>query len=400
MARKINVGIIGLGNCAKSFIEGVIAYSITKDELEYDRLPGLAHSTIGGYEVSDIQIGLAIDVDSRKVGKSVNRAIYSLPNCSKAPGSDVVGRDLEYEILYNQYKGFFSEVPKFQVVQRGIILDGVASHMMATDENDEERFYVASDQSPPSFCGMVNLIKESQIDVALIYLPVGSEHATRFYVEALIAAKVPFVNCIPVFIVSDPEWQKKIADAGIVAIGDDMRSQFGASILSQVIQEAMLARGINVKFHSQINQGGNTDFLNMTDSGRLQSKKISKENVIKSQNELYGHKMKDGSVYAGPSDYIPYLKDNKVAILRVEGEGFLGMPITLDCRLSVQDSPNSAGIVIDAVRYLMTARDMGVTGPLYGPSAITQKTPPKQLKFADAMEECQKYINHVPNKKS
>jgi myo-inositol-1-phosphate synthase len=229
---------------------------------------------------------------------------------------------------------------------------------------------------------------DNKIDVLLNYLPVGSETATRFYVEACLEAKVPFVNCIPVFIVSDPYWENRLIEAGIPAIGDDMRSQLGASVLSQALQELFFNRGMQVKFHEQTNHGGNTDFLNMMDQSRLASKKISKENVIRSQNDIRGIPVPKNGIYAGPSSYIPYHGDNKVAHFRIEATGFGGAPVTFDARLSVQDSPNSAGVVIDAIRYLQVARELCLVGSLRGPSAATQKTPPTQMMIDQAYEEC------------
>jgi myo-inositol-1-phosphate synthase len=229
----------------------------------------------------------------------------------------------------------------------------------------------------------------NKIDVLLNYLPVGSQEATEFYVEGCLEAKVPFVNCIPVFIVSDKKWEARIKKAGIPAIGDDMRSQLGASVMSQALQELFFNRGCTVQFHEQTNHGGNTDFLNMMDASRLASKKISKENVIRSQNDLRNIPVPKNGIYAGPSSYIAYHGDNKVAHFRIEAKGFGGAPLIFDARLSVQDSPNSAGVVIDAIRYVTVAREMGLVGSLRGPSAATQKTPPTQMMIDDAHKECE-----------
>lgn len=373
----IRVAIIGVGNCAKSLVEGVLKYP------ERQHMNGLAFGLIGGYKVSDIEFVLAYDVDVRKVGRWLHEAIYQLPNNAMDIIDQCEGGDLD--INYS---------PAQCVVKMGSVLDGVAGHMHAMDTADDRRFYISKESEEPTLDCVVEELKEAKVDVVLIYLPVGSTQATRFYVEACLKAKVAFVNCIPEFIVSDPYWQEQITRAGIPAIGDDMRSQVGASILSQCLHEMFLQRGATIKFHCQTNQGGNTDFHNMCDQTRLKSKKISKENVIRSQNDLKGIHTERDSVYAGPSDYIPYLGDNKVAHIRIEAEGFGGAPINLDCRLSVQDSPNSAGVVIDAIRYLMVAKDMGIVGPLYGPSAATQKTPPTQMTMADAYAECLKFANY------
>lgn len=365
---SIRVGVIGVGNCAKSLIEGVALYGHSV----MGRTEGLAFPLIGGYSAKDIEFVLAYDVDARKVGRPLSEAIYAPPNCAM----NLAGNSVR--------------VCGDTIVQMGSIRDGVASHMLAETADDKERFFLAEERQQPMFERVVEQFMKYRVDVALIYLPVGSQQATEFYVKALLEARVSFVNCIPVFIVSDPLWQKRIHESGVVAIGDDMRSQVGASVLSQALQELFLNRGATVNFHCQTNEGGNTDFLNMLDRQRTESKKLSKENVITSQNDLRGVKAKKNSVHAGPSDYIPYLGDNKVAHFRIEAQGFGGAPITLDARLSVQDSPNSAGVVIDAIRYVKTAYDNGIRGPLYGPSAATQKTPPKQLSLSEAYEECKK----------
>jgi myo-inositol-1-phosphate synthase len=271
------------------------------------------------------------------------------------------------------------------IVKRGAVLDGISEHMLSLPEKESFRVSSGIDLS---FADLVAELKSAEVDVLLNYLPVGSEEATRFYIEACLEAKVPFVNCIPVFIASNPEWAEKIRSAGIPAIGDDMRSQLGASVLSQALQELFFNRGMQVRFHSQTNHGGNTDFLNMMNQSRLASKKISKENVIRSQNDIRGIPVPENGIYAGPSSYIAYHGDNKIAHFRIEATGFGGAPVVFDARLSVQDSPNSAGVVIDAVRYLQVARELGVVGPLYGPSAATQKTPPKQMMIQDAFAEC------------
>lgn len=366
MKNKIRVAVIGVGNCAKSLIEGVALYSKT------GQTDGLAFPDIGGYKAENIQFVLAYDVDHRKIGMHLSHAIYQKPNC--AMDFNVDSEDL-LDVTGNTY------------VKMGRVLDGVASHMINFDEDESFRIDEESEQLTED--KLLEDLAEHKVDVALIYLPVGSEMATQFYVEAFLKAKVPFVNCIPVFIVSNPQWEQRIKDAGIPAIGDDMRSQLGASVMSQALQELFFNRGMKVKFHEQTNHGGNTDFLNMMDQSRLASKKISKENVIRSQNDIRGIPVPKNGIYAGPSSYIAYHGDNKVAHFRIEAEGFGGAPVTFDARLSVQDSPNSAGVVIDAIRYLQVAREMEMVGSLRGPSAATQKTPPTQMMIQDAFEECE-----------
>jgi myo-inositol-1-phosphate synthase len=236
---------------------------------------------------------------------------------------------------------------------------------------------------------VVASLKKSGADILINYLPVGSQEATEFYAQAAIDAGVAFLNCIPVFIASNPKWEQKFIDAGLPLVGDDMRSQLGASVLSQVLQELAFDRGLLVDFHQQLNIGGNTDFNNMMVQSRLASKKKSKENVIRAQNDIRGIPVPEHSLFAGPSTFLPYLKDNKVAYFNLRLRGFGDAPVTIDIKLSVQDSENSAGVVIDAIRYLKVARELGVTGALRGPSAWTQKTPPEQMMYADAKAECE-----------
>jgi myo-inositol-1-phosphate synthase len=367
---SIKVGIVGVGNCAKSLVEAVVYFKTNPEDTT-----GLAFPKIGGYTPADIQFLCAFDVDQRKVGLTLGDAIYTGTNCAK----DLIERDTVKKVLN-----------RCQFVYGGPMYDGVAPHMLTTDKTDRSRFCVNSYDLKDSvaelkLATMRAVLHRDRPDVMLLYLPVGSQKATEAYVNLFLELKIPFVNCIPVFIVSDEQWKQKIIDAGICAIGDDMRSQVGASVLSQVLQEMFISRGAEVDFHCQQNSGGNTDFLNMTDKTRLISKKISKENVI---NSVVGGQ--DCFVHAGPSDYVEYLGDKKVATIRIEARGITGVPIVLDARLEVQDSPNSAGIVIDAIRYLKRATELGIVGPLYGPSAATQKTPPKQLSYADAYAECKK----------
>ena len=368
MNKKIKIAIVGVGNCSKSLVQGVAKYTLNPENTL-----GLDFPDIGGYKPEDIEFVLAYDVDIRKVGFPLSDAIYAKPNCA-------------IDLISRVSLGDYLEGTSNPVVLPGPVLDGVADHMV--DLPEDEGFRITDHNFVVDKSKIINDLIENKVDVLLNYLPVGSEEATYFYLEACLEAKVPFVNCIPVFIVSTPEWDAKLKKAGIPAIGDDMRSSVGASIMSQALQELFFNRGHVVKFHSQTNVGGNTDFANMMDQGRLVSKKISKENVIRSQNDIRGIPVPKNGIYAGPSSYIPYQGDNKVAHFRIEAEGFGGAPVIFDARLSVQDSPNSAGVVIDAIRYLQVAREMGLTGSLHGPSAATQKTPIQQMMIQDAHEEC------------
>lgn len=357
MSKKIKVAVVGVGNCLSALYQGLEYY---KDHDE-DNIPGIMFSRIGGYHPADIQVVAAFDVDRRKVGRPLGEAIFAKPNCCRV---------------------FQEDVPDGPIVQMGPVLDGVSDYMQSQPEKYGFR---VSNEEPVD---IVKVLKETKADILINYLPVGSQQATEYYAQCAIDAKVSFLNCIPVFIASDPVWEKKFIDAGLPIVGDDMRSQVGASIMSQVLQELAFDRGALVDFHQQLNVGGNTDFNNMMVQSRLSSKKKSKENVIRAQNDIRGIPMDSEALFAGPSTFIPYLKDNKVAYFNIRLRGFGDAPITIDAKLSVQDSENSAGVVIDAIRYLKVAKEMGVVGALRGPSAWTQKTPPQQMQYSDAKAEC------------
>lgn len=356
--QKIKVAIVGVGNCFSSLYQGLEYYKDSKDK----RIPGVMFADIGGYYPSDIEVVAAFDVDSRKVDRPVGKAIFQPPNCARR---------------------FVEKLPDGPIVQTGQILDGVSEYML--NQPESEGFRITSKKS----VDVVAVLKDSQADILINYLPVGSQLATEFYAQAAIDAEVSFLNCIPVFIASNPMWENKFVKAGLPIIGDDMRSALGASVLSQVIQELAFDRGFSVDFHQQINIGGNTDFNNMMVQERLKYKKESKENVIKAQNELRGIPIEEKSLFAGPSTFIPYLKDNKVAYFNIRLRGFGEAPVNIDIKLSVQDSENSAAVVIDAIRYLKVARELGLVGSLRGPSAWTQKTPPVQMMYSDAKRECE-----------
>ncbi len=357
---SIKVAIAGVGNCCSSLVQG-LAYYKNSDQ---DQIPGIMFADIGGYRPSDIQVVAAFDVDPRKVGKPLGTAIFAKPNCARI---------------------FAPKVPAGPTVQMAPVLDGVSDYML---QQPEDQGFRTSKAKPVD---VVKALKESKADILINYLPVGSQQATEFYAQAAIDAGVAFLNCIPVFIASERKWEQKFIKAGLPIIGDDMRSAFGASVLSQVLQELAFDRGFVVDFHQQLNIGGNTDFNNMMVSSRLASKKKSKENVIRAQNDIRGIPVPKDSLFAGPSTYLPYLEDNKVAYFNLRLRGFGDAPVNLDIKLSVQDSENSSGVVIDAIRYLQVARELGVVGALRGPSAWTQKTPPLQMMYHDAKAECQAF---------
>jgi myo-inositol-1-phosphate synthase len=360
---EIRIAIIGVGNCASSLYQGIHYYD-TETTATTTATAGLMRDDIGGYKAKHIRVVAAYDVDRRKVGQCFKTAAQQRPNCTPWYVSVDAVRD-------------------GPIVRMGNVLDGV-SPVMATYP-DNERFLVDEASSQPTLEEVVAHLTEERVDILINYLPVGSQLATEFYAECCLQAGVHLCNCIPVFIASDPAWEARFKAHGLALIGDDMKSQFGASILSQMLEELALSRGHRVKCHIQRNVGGNTDFLNMTDKARLVSKRTSKENVLHGGTRARS----DGAyVYAGPSEYIAYNKDNKVANFHLEMEGFMGAPVTLDAQLSVMDSPNSAGVVIDAVRYLKVATEGGVVGALRGPSAFTQKTPPEFMSFHAAQQEC------------
>lgn len=357
---SIKVAIAGIGNCCSSLYQGLAYYK----DADQDQIPGIMFADIGGYRPSDIQIVAAFDVDPRKVGLPLGEAIFAKPNCARI---------------------FAPKVPAGPTVQMGPVLDGVSDYMI--DQPEDQGFRIS--KAKP--VDVVQTLRDSGADILINYLPVGSQTASEFYAQAAIDAGVAFLNCIPVFIASEPVWEQKFIDAGLPIIGDDMRSAFGASVLSQVLQELAFDRGFIVDFHQQINIGGNTDFNNMMVQSRLASKKKSKENVIRAQNDIRGIPVPKDSLFAGPSTYLPYLQDNKVAYFNLRLRGFGDAPVNLDIKLSVQDSENSSGVVIDAIRYLQVARELGVVGALRGPSAWTQKTPPLQMMYHDAKAECQAF---------
>ena len=360
--RKIRVAIAGVGNCASSLVQGLEYYNGRKE----GAFAGLMHTRIGDWGPNDIEIVAAFDIDRRKVGKRVEEAIFAKPNCTKVFQSALPVSDV--------------------VVQMGPVLDGVAPHM--ADYPDDEAFR-PSDEEPVD---VVQVLKDARAEVLVCYMPVGSEQAVRHYAQACLDAGVAMVNCVPVFISSDPEWAKKFRDAGLPIVGDDIKSQVGATIVHRTLTRLFGDRGVPLDRTYQLNTGGNTDFLNMKALDRLKSKKVSKTESVQSQLD---ERLNAGDIHIGPSDYVPWQNDNKVAFIRMEGRGFGGVPLELELRLSVQDSPNSAGVVIDAVRCAKLGLERGIGGPLEAPSAYYMKSPPKQMRDSVACELTDAFIQGI-----
>ena len=362
MNKKIKVAIVGVGNCASSLIQGIEYY---RGKNECDSL-GLMHHQIGHYTASDIEIVAAFDIDERKVGLDVAEAIFMLPNCTKV---------------------FCSEIPKTGVkVMMGKVLDGVAPHMIKFDL--DQRFSIAK-HVELSEDEIVEQLIQSEAEILINYLPVGSREATFFYTRCALEAKLGMINCIPVFIASDPVWARQFEEKNLPIIGDDVKSQVGATIVHRVLCDLFKKRGVTIKRTYQLNTGGNTDFLNMLDRDRLASKKISKTEAVQSalSTPLSAH-----NIHVGPSDYVSWQQDNKVAFIRIEGELFGGVPMHLELRLSVEDSPNSAGIVIDMIRCIKLALDRNHGGVLHPPSTYFCKHPSIQLSDDIAWHELQQFI--------
>ena len=357
--KKIRLAIAGLGNCASSLIQGIEYYK----HIDEKECIGLMHYDVCGYRAGDIDVVAAFDIDARKVGKDVGQAIFAPPNCTKV---------------------FYPDVPRKNVeVKMGPVLDGVAPHMKNYPE--DKRFVVADDKP----CDVRSELLASGADVLVNYMPVGSEEATRFYAQAALDAGVGFVNCMPVFIASNPEWARKFQEAGVPIVGDDIKSQIGATIVHRALTQLFKDRACVMDRTYQLNIGGNTDFLNMLNRERLKSKKISKTEAVQSILDV---PLSEDDIHIGPSDYVPWQKDNKVCFLRMEGRVFGDVPINLELRLSVEDSPNSGGSSIDAIRICKLAKDRKMGGPLLAISAFTMKHPPVQYPDEVAKEMVEKFI--------
>ena len=350
----MRVGIIGVGNCASSLVQGVEYY---KDARSNEPVPGLMNADVGGYHVRDIAISAAFDINANKVGQDVATALRAEPNNTMR----------------------FADVPPTGVVvQRGPTMDGLGKYLRdVVPESDAE------------VADVTRVLKDSRTDVLVCYLPVGSQKAVEFYAERALEAGCGFVNCMPVFIASNPAWEQRFADKNLPIIGDDIKSQVGATIVHRALVNLFKDRGVRVDRTYQLNFGGNTDFQNMLERERLESKKISKTQAVTSQFDV---PIEPGNIHVGPSDHVPWLTDRKWAHIRLEGTAFGGVPLNVDLKLEVWDSPNSAGIVIDAVRCVKLALDRGIGGALVGPSSYFMKSPPKQFTDTEAMERTQAFM--------
>jgi len=354
--RRVRVGIVGVGNCASSFVQGLTYYRSAKSN---EPVPGLMNADVGGYHVSDIQISSAFDVNANKVGRDVAEAIWASPN--------------------NTHR-FTSVAETGVVVHRGPVLDGIGRYL-------EDDVPIA----PRPEANVTEVLAKSRTDVVVSYLPVGSQKATEWYARRAIEAGCGFVNCIPVFIASDPAWRRRFEEAGLPIIGDDIKSQVGATILHRVLANLFRERGVRLDHTYQLNFGGNTDFKNMLERDRLTSKKISKTQAVTSQFDV---PLEADNIHVGPSDHVPWLTDRKLAYIRLEGTTFGGVPLSAEVRLEVWDSPNSAGVVIDAVRCTKLAMDRGLAGALAGPSSYFMKSPPQQFTDEEARLRTRAFIEN------
>ncbi len=352
---KVRVGIVGVGNCASSFVQGLSYY---RDATGNEPVPGLMNIEVGGYHISDVEVSAAFDVNASKVGQDLSDAIFAAPNNTQR----------------------FASVPRSGiVVRRGKTLDGLGKYLR--DEIDE---------APEDEADVTAILRESKTDILVSYLPVGSQKATEWYAERALEAGCAFVNCIPVFIASHPEWRRRFKERGLPIVGDDIKSQVGATIVHRVLANLFRERGVRLDRTYQLNFGGNTDFQNMLERERLESKKISKTQAVTSQLDI---PLASNDIHVGPSDHVPWLTDRKWAYIRMEGTTFGGVPLNVELKLEVWDSPNSAGIVIDAVRCAKLALDRKIGGALTGPSSYFMKSPPQQFTDSEARERTIRFID-------
>jgi myo-inositol-1-phosphate synthase len=360
MPKNIKVAIAGVGNCASALVQGVEYYRNRRNAA----LEGVMRQTIGGYRCSDVEFVAAFDIDRRKVGRPLEEAIFAKPNCTRV---------------------FQSSLPVSNVVvQAGPTLDGVASHMA---EYPDDAAFRSADLEPTDIAAA---LRRSGAEILVCYLPVGSDRAVKHYAQACLDAGVAMVNCVPVFLASEPEWAEKFRAAGVPIIGDDIKSQVGATIVHRALARLFADRGVALDRTYQLNTAGNTDFLNMLERNRLKSKKISKTESVQSQLD---ERLDAADIHIGPSDYIPWQKDNKICFIRMEGHGFGDAPLEIELRMSVEDSSNSAGVVVDAIRCAKLALERRLAGPLEAPSAYYMKSPPRQFRDSVARDACNAYID-------
>jgi myo-inositol-1-phosphate synthase len=363
MQKNIKVAIAGVGNCASALVQGVEYYSNRRNA----PIDGVMRRSIGGYSCSDIEFVAAFDIDRRKVGRPLEEAIFAKPNCTRV---------------------FQSSLPVSNViVQAGPVFDGVAPHMA---EYPDDVAFRPADLEPTDIAAA---LRSSGAEILVCYLPVGSEQAVKHYAQACLDAGVGMINCVPVFLASDPEWARKFRDAGVPIVGDDIKSQVGATIVHRTLARLFADRGVSLDRTYQLNTGGNTDFLNMLERSRLKSKKYSKTESVQSQLD---ERLDAADIHIGPSDYVPWQHDNKVCFIRMEGRGFGDAPLEMELRMSVQDSSNSAGVVVDAIRCAKLALDRGLGGPLEAASAFYMKSPPRQLRDSVARDACNAFIDGEP----
>ncbi len=359
--RGINVALVGVGNCASSLVQGLAHYGLGSNEET-----GLLHTEIGGYRPEDIRIVTAWDIDRRKVGRDVAEAIFAPPNCTTR---------------------FCPRVPPSGArVRMGRVLDGIADHMAAFPD---DRTFLPADEPEPDRSEIVETLQAANADVMVNYLPVGSQQASEFYARCALEAGVALVNAMPVFIASDPDWAKRFERAGIPIIGDDIKAQLGATIVHRVLTDLFRRRGVSLDRTYQLNTGGNTDFLNMLERSRLASKKVSKTEAVQA---VAARRLEQENIHIGPSDYVAWQNDNKVCFLRMEVQLFGGVPMNLELRLSVEDSPNSAGVAIDMIRCAKLASDRGVGGPVFPAAAAFCKHPPRQMNDDDAFAALEAFL--------
>lgn len=371
MNNNINIAIVGIGNCTSSLLQGIEYYKNITDNKK--TIAGLMNPVVGGYKISDIKIVLAYDIDKRKVLLPLNKAVFQLPNCTKTfyPNLALDSNDDNYPI-----------------VKMGKILDGFSPHL---NDYDEKYRTVVSNEKEPSKEDIIRELKETKTDVLLNYCPVGSTLATEFYSECCLEAGVALINNIPVFIASDSKWANRFKDKGIPLLGDDVKSQLGATIIHRTLARLFNDRGVKLDNTYQLNVAGNLDFINMLDRNRLKSKKISKTEAVQS---VLSEPLDDENIHIGPSDHIPFLKDNKIAYIRMEGRLFGDVPMNLELRLSVEDSPDSGGCVIDCIRLAKLALDRKLGGSLIGPSSFYFKHPPEQYDDDTARQMVEDFINN------